>query len=167
MHDVSPPKKKRKQNAFNTFISFFPLLNINRCIIVILGALFLLYFKFDNNFDFVEVSQSRNKNVLPQFTMRTSKITHTHQKKLNENIETIWFRELVNNREQFIYYLYLNYKHSGLFATRHSRNMTFNVKRIEIYMLKCLGLHFNRFVDCVHVAVRQSNTQSLAQSLLL
>lgn len=39
----------------------------------------------------------------------------------------------------------------GLACERHSRNMTFNVKRIEIYMLKCFALHFNRLVNCVHI----------------
>lgn len=70
----------------------------------------------------------------------------------------MWFRELVNNREQFIYYL--NYKALRLVllfsvCERHSWNMTFNVKRIKIYMLKCLVLHFNRLVNCVHVPMRQ------------
>lgn len=31
-------------------------------------------------------------------------------------IFSLFFRELVNNREQFIYYLYLNYKHSCSFV---------------------------------------------------
>lgn len=64
----------------------------------------------------------------------------------------------MNNREQFIYYLYLNYKPFSHIFERHSRYMTFYVKRIEIYMLKCLVLHFNRLVNCVRTYRRQYRT---------
>lgn len=48
-----------------------------------------------------------------------------------------------------------------LVCERHSRNMTFNVKRIEIYMLKWLVLHFNRLVNAyMALHTGESNSQA-------